>query len=196
MISGIPPIHKQKQRVELEQIVRCTPNIWEKVREKLRTVSILNAIPDTTERVYKALLEKSESPHNIVAEDNIVRLASARSQTDEFALFFQVTRIISDLRTQHWRAEDIGVLFSTLNDAEFFMEQYNNGKPARETLVSCTDDTRSKNCVCDSVRRFAGLDKPCIVLVEPAVIHWSHDKNAFEALAMSRAMVKLVIIEK
>lgn len=194
--SGIPPIHEQKSRQELVQIVRCTPTIWKKAKEELQKVKLY--IPgdkeEVTEKFYKKLLEKSASPHNIVIEDSITEIASARSQINKFALSYQVADIIAELKKQNWRADDIAVLFSTENDAVFFRQQYNKLK--NETLIECTEDTKQNHCVCDSVRRFAGLDKPCVILVEPTVKDESHDLNAFMALGISRAMVKLIIIKK
>ena len=164
------------------------------MKEKLNTVKILGAKADRLAEFYKDLLAESVSPHRIVIEDDISRIRSERSR-DEFAIILQVACIISILRSQHWRAEDIAVLIPVVDKAAVFRSRYNS-MTLSEKLIDCTADAEPEHCVCDSVRRFSGMDKPCVILVEPSVNDWSYDLNAFEALGMSRAMAKLIIIEK
>ena len=162
------------------------------MKGKLDTDTIL---ADDNCEYYKYLLSKSSCLHTVQGQE--VEICTSEDRPDNsYGLYFQVAYEVNTLLEQHWRPEDIGILFSVRRLAEPFAKQYNSlNSSSGIQLVSCKYDAPNR-IVCDSVRRFSGLEKPCIILVEPAVNEYYFSANKFQALGMSRAMIKLIVIEK
>ena len=188
--SGIPPIPKQKARYALTEIVRNTGAIWRTVKQKLEHIEV----PDDRTGFYKKLLHRSSCPHDTDGQDVIQTFKSKRNE-GEYALYFQVAYILNTLKEEHWLTGDIAILFSKEDGASFFRDQFNKLQK-KEMLIRCTANNLPDQVICDSVRRFSGLDKPCVILVEPSAEDIWHDHDAFLALGMSRAMLRLIVIEK
>ena len=191
-ITGIPDLTLQEPKKALTEVIRCSCSIWAAVKEMLRRVTIY---PADHRAFYNHILSKSSCPHTVEGQEVEV-CTSADRPDNSFGLPFQVVEKVQSLLDQHWRAEDIGILFSVKEHAENFALQYNSlSSSSGIQLVSCTEDTPNR-IVCDSVRRFAGMEKPCIILVEPSVKELYFSATAFEALGMSRAMMRLIVIKK
>lgn len=177
----------------LTKIVRCSGTIWKSVKSLLKRATI---VEPGYQKYYSDLLSKSVCLDTGHGQD--VEIIDSKKHQHVFALHFQIAEILKSLLDQYWKASNIGILFSVMKDAELFAKQYNTyPKVCGEMrLKLCTDITSDNHVVCDSIRRFSGLEKPCIILVEPTVNGTWFNDIAFQALGRSRAMVKLVIIRK
>ena len=191
-IIGIPDLNEQDPMMTLTEVIRCSCSIWAVVKKTLETVTIN---PEDNREFYKNILAEGSCPHDVEGQE--VDICHSQNRPDNsHGLLFQVAVKVHTLLDQNWRPEDIGILFSKKEDSETFAKQYNGFKHSTGILLaSCTEDAPNR-IVCDSVRRFAGMDKPCIILVEPTVNERYFSANAFQALGMSRAMIKLIVIKK
>ena len=190
---------KQEPIETLIEVIRCSCSVWDKVKQMLQNVTI-NA--SDCRELYKNMLSESTCPHAV--EGQVVEICPPQDRPDNsFGLHFQVGGKVAALLNQHWRPEDIGILFSKKEDAYTFSSQYNRLiESSNDRLVDSSRGIRLKLCtedvpnsiVCDSVRRFSGMEKPCVILVKPTVNEVFFSANAFQALGMSRAMIKLIVI--
>ena len=162
------------------------------MKQQLEQKRVFTDVGEECTGFYREILHESSCPHDTDGQE--IKFFKSKGNKGD-TQYIQVDKLLRSLKEEHWLEEDIAILFSTEKLARSFRDKVIK-LLGKEMLIPCTADSHPGKIICDSVRRFSGLDRPCVILVEPSVEGIWHDSGAFLALGMSRAMVNLIVIEK
>lgn len=168
--SGLPAETLQKPCFRLKKVIRNSKEIFQHAKRYL-----------TEENVGDAL----EMGHDYTGEKVQVIPFQA---SGENSLVDKVNEVIQNLFDDGYRNSDIAVLFKK-----------NDCIPKvglNETAVSA-EQNNSNDLVVSTVLKYSGLERPVVVLVDiEDMIPWGRMRDPFIYCAVTRAMVKLVIIRR
>lgn len=168
--SGLPPETLQKPCSRLKKVIRNSKRIFQHAKRYLTEENVGDTI---------------EVGHDYAGEE--VQLIRYRA-SGENSLVDKVNEVIKNLFDDGFRNGDIAVLFKT-NDCI-----PNVG--VNVTFVSA-EQNNSDDLVVSTVLKYSGLERPVVVLVDiEDMIPWGRMRDPFIYCAVTRAMVKLVIIRR
>ena len=170
--SGIPDESQQRPHIRLKKVIRNSAKIFKHAKKYL---------------VDNDSKDEVEIGHDFDGDD-VWPISYSRSETTELDVL-QTT--LCQLLKEGYSERDIAVLFLK-NDkipSEDELSAKLNGlswRPAK--------DNDSENIVISTVLKYSGLERPVVVLVNVHRPLYRRQKDSFIYGAVTRAMVKLVVI--
>lgn len=163
--TGLPPESEQKPQFMLRKVIRNSIKIFSHSKDYVPDSDVKNSL---------------EMGHDFEGEnvELIPYSKSARSQIDV------VTETVSKFLKEGYREGDIAILFKKKDCI-----------PCLSFHHKSATENSSESIVVSSVLKYSGLERPVVVLVDiDDGIIWGRKKKPFIYGAVTRGMVKLVII--
>lgn len=166
--SGLPPGTLQEPSFPLKKVIRNSREIFQHAKRYLPEENVR----DTT-----------EMGHDYAGEN--VKFIPYKA-SGENSLVDKVNEVIKDLLDDGFENGDIAVLFKT-NDCI--------PEVGLNVRTVSAEQNNSDDLVVSTVSNYGGLERPVVVLVDiEDMIPWGRMRDRFMYCAVTRAMVKLVII--
>ncbi|XP_029112190.1 schlafen family member 9-like [Scleropages formosus] len=186
--SGLPLPSKQPNKIILRESLRNSVAIHSAVCEVLNRIREAEFTRAQGEEIQKHLEKMTREKHCMHAFQGYFEERSVAPQYVHSELISTVKRLLSKGNSPN----DIAVLCSTLEEVPKICTEFGD----KLKHYPCTAETIDGNViVVDSVRRFSGLERNIIILINPS-IHPFHQNRAFHFLvsAMSRARTQLYVL--
>ena len=171
--SGIPDPNQQQPQFRLRRVIRNSTKIFK------------HAKPYLVDPISK---DNVEVGHNFDGED-VTTITYQKSETSQLDVLHTTLR---KLLKHGYSERDIAVLFLK-NDK---IPDWNSlSSKLKGLCLTSAKENDSDSIVISTVLKYSGLERPVVILVD---VHgstlWKRKKDAFVYCAVTRAMVKLVII--
>ena len=208
--SGLPTLAQQAQQeiYVLDKVVRNPKRIFEesKYLQQFCNGSQCWESDDVEKFYHKRVFSRTQISHGY--EGQVVKHVIMRDDNDDYAPVADKVKEIIDLHLEKsGKLGDIAVLVSNTPDAKLLQQRLQEttsygaisaaGPISLESTSSFVGYPEVNEClIVDSVRRFAGLERPVIISACVSVKHYDmySDSNRLKYLAVTRALSKVHII--
>ena len=172
--SGIPSETEQKPRFRLNKVIRNSTKIFMHAHQYLD-----HDDPNS----------KAKIGHDFDGDD-VRTISYSRNETNKLDVLHTT---LCQLLKEGYSKRDIAVLF--LKSDKIPSKDKLSAK-LNDLSWSSAEDNDSENIVMSSVLKYSGLERPVVVLVNVHKYLDGRNSHSFIYGAVTRAMVKLVIIQK
>ncbi|XP_048886438.1 schlafen family member 13-like isoform X2 [Brienomyrus brachyistius] len=184
--SGLPSPSRQTNKIILEKSLRNSVAVHDVVCKQLdRIRENTSEVQKDVEGHMKKMIKQKICMHSfqgcykkIIATENCV--------------ISKLTSLVKDLQKQGNSPKDIAILGSILDDVSSYRSHLNR---TTDLPLGPAEYIDENVVVVDSVRRFSGLERNIVIVINPAV-HWSQGTimRHFFVSAISRARIQLYVI--
>ncbi|XP_076149114.1 schlafen family member 13-like isoform X2 [Alosa pseudoharengus] len=180
--DGLPLISKQS-KTSLCKVVRNSAKVLKVMQDQMKMITD----SPSSMTAHLAKIQKKMKPSHSFQGDFKIKKAAPGKEVD------LVLQILQHLLSQGHTAGHVAVLFSTKEELDAERDKLMTGFPI---LFSSVEEINPNKMVLDTVRRFAGLERNIVILVNPSI----HPRFAllepnFLLCAYSRARIRLYVVK-
>uniref|UniRef100_A0A3B1IKQ7 Uncharacterized protein n=1 Tax=Astyanax mexicanus TaxID=7994 RepID=A0A3B1IKQ7_ASTMX len=181
--SGLPPLNSQNEAF-LREVVRNSKEVFDAMLDLIHQIAD-NSKPEETAH-FQDMVKNVTLSHSF--RGKLIRRTNLPSVETE------VVKIIRNLLQQGHSANDIAVLYSTKE--ELCKREYGVKKEKLPVQFGSVENVHQGVVVLDTIRRFSGLERNIVILVDPTVHSFQNEVGVNVLLsAFSRARIRLYVLQ-